>query len=268
MTPPANPEQDHQWRAEPHRVLVVDDERPARARLRRLIEQDARFTWAGEARDGVEALERIEALQPDLVLLDVQMPGCDGFEMLAALGNEPPFAIIFITAHDGHALRAFDAQAIDYLLKPYDGERFKQALDKAHRQLLGGTLLRGAISRLLGAVGARNGGDRLVVKARDGWKSLLIDSVIRLSAHGKHVEISQTDAVHLVRASLTSFDERLKEHGFVRVHRGELVRASAVVHVEALDHGDAVLTLVNGAAVNLSRTCRGEFFRHFTARSS
>ncbi len=264
LEPSAVAETERDGGASPHRVLVVDDERPARAKLKRLLARDPRFSWAGEARDGIEALERIEELKPDLVLLDVQMPGCDGFEMLSALGREPEFAVVFVTAHDAHALRAFDARALDYLLKPYDQDRLAQALDKVHRQLLGGSVLRRSLNGLLAALAPETQRyDRLVIKTREGWKSVLIASIVRLSASGKYVELTEPERKHLVRASLQSFEERLKGHGFVRVHRGEIVRPSAVVQVESLDHGDAVLTLLDGSAVSLSRTCRAEFFRHF-----
>src|SRR5204863_9260406 len=117
------------------KALIVDDEAPARAKLVRLLADDGRFELAGEADDGVAAVAQIEALQPDLLLLDVQMPGLNGFEVLRAVGAAACPKVIFSTAHDRYAVEAFDAHAVDYLLKPYDAERFRVALDKACAQL-------------------------------------------------------------------------------------------------------------------------------------
>jgi len=116
--------------AEALRVLVVDDEGPARAKLKRMLAADARFTWIGEAEDGLEAVVQVRVLNPDLLILDVQMPGLTGFEVLEALAAPLP-QIIFSTAYDRYALEAFEASAVDYLLKPYDEERLRRALDRA-----------------------------------------------------------------------------------------------------------------------------------------
>ena len=113
------------------KALVVDDEAPARAKLVRLLGDDGRFEVAGEAADGIAAVSQIEQLRPDLLLLDIQMPGLTGFEVLRAVGATACPKVIFSTAHDRYALEAFDAHAVDYLLKPYDAERFRVALDKA-----------------------------------------------------------------------------------------------------------------------------------------
>lgn len=117
------------------KALVVDDEAPARAKLVRLLRDDGRFELAGEAGDGIAAVAQIEAVRPDLLLLDIQMPGLTGFEVLRAVGATACPKVIFSTAHDRYALEAFDAHAIDYLLKPYDADRFRVALDKACAQL-------------------------------------------------------------------------------------------------------------------------------------
>lgn len=246
----------------PYRVLVVDDERPARAKVARLLEGDERFALVGEASDGLEALERIEALGPDLVVLDVQMPSADGFEVLDALGPERDLAIVFSTAHDEYALRAFDANAVDYLLKPYDAERFRRALDKARAQLLAGRA-GGEPAASLVAAADPGGARRLVLKTAEGWVPLRLASVLRASAAGKHVEVHSTEGRHLARQSLRSLAARLDPGRFVRVHRGEIVNVEAVARLEPWTHGDGLLTLSDGSAVVLSRTYRRAFLDRF-----
>ncbi len=232
------------------RVLITDDEPPARAKLRRLLASDERFCVVGEARDGVEAVEAIRELGPDLVFLDIRMPGLGGFEVLAALGECADIGVIFSTAHEEHAVRAFDVRALDYLLKPYDGARFRSALDRAAEHL----------GRMKASSGAEG---RLVFKMEDGWHALPMQSVSRVSAAGKEVLLSTTEGVLRVRQSLTAVASKLDDARFVRVHRSEIVRVDAVVRYEPIARGDGLLTLVDGSAVVLSRTQRQEFFRRF-----
>jgi two-component system LytT family response regulator len=235
------------------RVLIVDDERPARAKIRRLLADDARFAIVGEASDGFQALDRVETLAPDLVFLDIQMPGIDGFEMLAALGAEREFVVVLSTAHDEHALRAFDAHALDYLLKPYDKERFRIALEKACRLLAAGERQREV----------PNGDQRRVVRSDSGWIAVDLETVIRAAADDKQVILFTTTGALRVRHSLTDLTRRLDPERFVRVHRGEIVRVAAVARYEPSAHGDGVLTLTDGSAVVLSRTRREAFVRSF-----
>lgn len=237
-------------------VLIVDDERPARAKIRRLLLKDARFEVVGEASNGIQALELVEELKPALVFLDVQMPGIDGFEMLAAVGMERDFVVVFSTAHDEHALRAFEVNALDYLLKPYDGERFQAALDRACGFLGNGK--RQDLSSLV----AKN----LVVRTENGWLALSPDGVTRASADGKQVLLFTGDGPLRVRHSLSVLSTKLDRDRFLRVHRGEIVRVDAVVRYEPSAHGDGILTLRDGSAVILSRTRRAAFLRCFRGR--
>jgi len=244
------------------RALVVDDEAPARSKLVRLLRDDGRFELAGEAADGIAAVAQIEALRPDLVLLDIQMPGLTGFEVLHAVGAAACPKVIFSTAHDRFALEAFDAHAIDYLLKPYDADRLRVALDKAAAQLRAG----GGEVALLEALLARHPGghgrylERLVVKRDDGWIPVPLDRVRRLSAEGKQVRVFEVGGQHLIRDSLADLEARLDPARFARVHRGDIVSLGAVVRVDALFHGDAVVELDDGSSVVVSRTHRDAFF--------
>ncbi|MBF5043339.1 response regulator transcription factor [Aggregicoccus sp. 17bor-14] len=240
----------------PFRVLVVDDEAPARAKVKRLLAQDPRFALAGEAADGHAALRLLqdEASRPDLLLLDVQMPGLTGFEVLEALGEAAP-AVVFSTAYDQYALSAFEAAALDYLLKPYDAERFRRALDRAHVQLAAGRVE--APGALLQAVQPRL--ERLIVRQGEGWVPLRLDAVTRLTAEDKYVRLHAGGREHLVRQTLKALEARLDPGRFVRVHRSELVALEAVARLEPWTHGDGLLVMQDGSTVVLSRTHRDAF---------
>jgi two-component system LytT family response regulator len=248
------------------KALVVDDEAPARAKLVRLLADDGRFELAGEAEDGVAAVARIEALRPDLVLLDIQMPGLTGFEVLRAVGAAACPKVIFSTAHDEYALAAFNAHAIDYLLKPYDLGRLRVALDKAHAQLHAGRDDLAALEALL----ARHPGglylERLLVRRDDSWIPVPVERVRRLSAEGKHVRVHADGGPHLVREALSELEARLDPARFVRIHRGEIVNLHSVVRLDPLAHGDAVVELDDGSSVVVSRTHRDAFFARWRGR--
>lgn len=243
------------------RALVVDDEAPARARAVRLLSADARCVLVGEARDGLQALEKISALAPDILILDIQMPGLDGFEVLAALGTEHRMGIVFSTAHDEHALRAFEAHAVDYLLKPYSEQRFRKAIDKAIAQhAFAGLPLN---QRALSSAAAR---DQLVIKTADGpWICVQLDALLRVSAANKHVSLVFTEREHIVRLTLRELTTRLDSR-FVRVHRSELINVNAVVSYEAAGHGDMSATLRDGSVRPIARRCRERFMAAMSTR--
>jgi two-component system LytT family response regulator len=242
---------------EPIRALVVDDEAPARAKVKRFLAKDPRFEVAGEARDGIEALEKVHDLKPGLLLLDIQMPGLTGFEVLEQL--EPPRPqVVFATAFDQYALAAFEAHAVDYLLKPFDEPRFKAALDRAWAMLQAGKGEAASVKALLAGL-AKRPLERLVVKIDDRWIPLALRSVRRLSAEGKQVRVFSDQGEHLVHRSLQELEARLDPRRFIRVHRSEIIALDAVAHLEPWDHGDALLVLKAGGKVVLSRTYRTGF---------
>ncbi|HJV23731.1 MAG TPA: LytTR family DNA-binding domain-containing protein [Holophagaceae bacterium] len=239
---------------EPLRVLVADDEAPARAKLRRLLDADPRFQLVGEAEDGLRAVARVQELRPDLLLLDIQMPGLTGFEVLEAL-EEPRPLVVFSTAFDRFAMEAFEAAAVDYLLKPYDGARFRRALDRALALREGQG---GPVKALLQRVAAAPL-ERLLVEGERGLEALPLRAILRLEADGKLVRLHTERGAFELRKALKDLEARLPPHRFCRVHRSALVALEAVARLEPWDHGDGLLVLKDGSHCILSRTYRPGF---------
>jgi len=223
------------------RVLIVDDEALARERVRTLLSSAPGVTVVGECSGGREAVEAIIAERPDLVFLDIQMPDLNGFEVLEAVAPEWLPAVVFVTAHDEYALRAFDVHAIDYLLKPIEPERFTRALGRA-RAAGGQKLL-----DLLDAVGTR-----LVIRAK-GKISLLDPAEIDwIEADGKHARLHVGRETHVIRQQLKRLEQRLAPHGFVRVHRSAIVNVDRIKELEPWFHGEYVVILKDGAKLTSS----------------
>lgn len=252
----------------PLRVLVVDDEAPARAKLRRLVVADPRFVVVAEAEDGPAALARIEAERPDVVLLDVAMPGMSGLEVASALSPEERPVIIFSTAHADHALAAFELSAIDYLLKPYDASRLARALDRAMAQVTAKERASGAQWQTLLDQALPAAERRLIVKVDGAWIPLALETIVRAEAEGKYVRIHTASGAHVARLALKEVEERLPQAAFARVHRSELVRLDAVARLEPWTHGDAILSLKDGSTAVLSRTYRADFEARWTGIST
>ena len=246
------------------RVLGVDDERLARATIARFVEQDERFELVGEARTGLEALDAIETLQPDLVVLDVQMPKMSGLEVAEALGPDRKVQIVFSTAHEEHALRAFETHAVDYLLKPYDRQRFQRALDKAWAQLAHGELGRLDVRSVMTSAGTADRPRRIALRTASCWLAVDLDEIMRMTADDKYVQVFTGAQPIVVRQTLAAMLARLDDDRFVRVHRGEVVNVHAVKTAEPSSHGDGILVLRDGSSVVLSRTHRADFLARFT----
>lgn len=246
--------------ARPVRALIVDDEAPARAKIKRLLAGEPRLEVAGEAASGTEALAQLGALAPEVVFLDVQMPGGNGFEVLEALPEERRPLVIFSTAYDQFALRAFEAAAVDYLLKPYDEARFRVAIERVLARLEPADHAPAAAAAPLLLEEVRKQPlERLLVRDGEAWLAVRIDSVWRLQSDDKHVRVHSAAGVHVVRQPLRALEARLDARQFVRVHRSELVRLDAVTRLEPWTHGDSILTLADGSTSILSRTYRDDF---------
>jgi two-component system LytT family response regulator len=213
---------------DPIRVLVVDDEKLARARIRGLLEAFDDLECVGEAANGLEAVERIRDLKPDLVFLDIQMPGMDGFEVLAALDDVP--LVVFATAYDEYALKAFEVNSIDYLLKPIEKERLASAVERA-RELLGGERELGReIERIAGLVRTRAVG-RLPVQR--GKKIILVDhaDIVWIEASEGLVFVHTADQRLLANTTMAELEARLDPGTFFRTHRSSIVNLNHVVEI-------------------------------------
>lgn len=238
------------------RVLIVDDEPPAVARIRTLLKDSTDFEVVGDCGDGHSALKAIQQLRPDLIFLDIQMPGLGGFEVIDQLPLSEMPVVIFVTAFDQHAIRAFEVRALDYLLKPFDRNRFHIALDRAREQIAQERKQQdkcyppGQISSV------HNTLNRLAVKV-DGHITLLeLDSVVWIEAVGKYVNIHSTKGIFLHRETLQSLDVRLIHKRFVRIHRSALVNTHFISELEPVFHGDYVVRLKTGEQLPLGRKYR------------
>jgi two-component system LytT family response regulator len=236
-------------------VLVVDDEGPARRRLRALLEAQPSVELVGEASSGPEAVGAIRALRPDLVFLDVQMPGMNGFEVIEAIGVEAMPVVVFVTAYDEFALAAFDVAAADYLLKPFTEERFARALVRAlatRERRQGG---RDALERLLRQRLGRPSRplERLLVREGERLFFVPTGEILRLSAEGNYVRVRTAAGSHELRETLSGLAARLDHERFVRVHRSEIVNRDFVAEIQRHQHGDLIAVLRNGEAVRVSR---------------
>ena len=241
------------------RVLIVDDEPLARDGVRIHLEDQSDFEVAGEAGNGEEAVAAIRELRPDVVFLDVQMPGLGGFGVLDALAGETLPQIVFITAYDQFALQAFEAHALDYLLKPFDEERFLRSLDRVRHQLRSHRRgdLEDRLVTLLEELGDRPRYlERFVVRA--GGKILILraEDVDWIEAAANYVKLHVGGRVYLMRETMTRLEQSLDPSHFVRIHRSTIVRVDRIRMLEPLFQGDYVVVLQDGARLPTSRTYR------------
>ncbi|HVS31685.1 MAG TPA: LytTR family DNA-binding domain-containing protein [Thermoanaerobaculia bacterium] len=220
------------------RALIVDDEFLARQRIEDLLRNESDIEVIGIAGNGNEAVEKIRELRPDLVFLDVQMPGMSGTEVAAAIGDEMP-ATIFVTAFDRHAVKAFELQALDYLVKPFDDERFGQAVLRAKKRMPAAGYLQ-----------------RIAVEIRGQTRVLPVEMIDYISASGPYAELHVGDRSFAVRERMAALEERLDPDRFFRVHRSAIVQLDRVDALLRGSGGDYAVRLKNGVEVSLSRSRR------------
>jgi two-component system LytT family response regulator len=228
----------------PLRALVVDDESPARCNLTVLLRRDPDIGSVAECGSGLEAIEAIRKSKPDLVFLDVQMPECDGFDVLEVLGGDLPAAIIFVTAYEEYALRAFEAGALDYLLKPFDDARFARALNRAKDKIAHYSPQQP--QRL----------ERLVVKGRGQALFLNVSDVDWIEAAGYYACLHVGSETHIVRRTLLDLERDLGEERFIRVHRSIIVNLERIRGLELQEGGEYEVVLSTAARLRVSRRFR------------
>ena len=241
------------------RIIIVDDEPPARQKIRRFL-ADTTFQVLAEAGSVAEALPLIKSHQPDLLFLDVQMPGADGFELLAKLGTPRP-RVIFSTAYDHYALKAFDVHAVDYLLKPYDRDRFNEALRRA-QSLIDKDQIDQRLDRLLADTHAgERGVTRILVREGSKIFSIKVSDLTALTAEEKYVRLHTQSREHLQRDSLTAMYARLDQQQFCRIHRGAVINLAFFDHLETTEGGDYQVILRNSKRFRLGRNYREAFLK-------
>jgi two-component system LytT family response regulator len=242
-----------------YRVLIVDDEQPARQRLRELLDNDADVAEIMDAENGLDAVEAILQQQPDIVLLDVQMPGLDGLGVIDTIGIARMPVTVFVTAFDQHAVRAFEAAAIDYVLKPFGDERMQAAFTRAKARLderyvreFGENVLKLLDSRRL----EKPFLDRIVVRERDKTELVRVESIDCIESAGVYVALHVGAERIIHRAALGELVGRLDPRRFIRVHRSTVVNVDSILHLEPATHGEFDLVLRGGQRVHVSRTFR------------
>jgi two-component system LytT family response regulator len=241
-------------------ALVVDDEKPARTRLIELLQREPGMETA-DAAEAYEAIELIRARRPDLLFLDIQMPGLDGFGVLREIGPEAMPVTIFVTAYDRYAIQAFEAHALDYLLKPFSDERFEAALRRARKQLQtqAASEIGLKFTALLGEHAAAPPAsyvERIVLKSNGRVTFLDAGEIDWIEAAGVYVYLHAGPKAHLYRATVGQMEQRLDPRQFVRVHRSAMVNTSRIRELQARSHGDYIVVLKSGTEVPLSRGYR------------
>jgi two-component system LytT family response regulator len=243
------------------RTVVVDDEAPARRRIRRLLAAEDGVSVVGECGDGESAVAMIASQRPDLVFLDVQMPERDGFEVVKAIPPASLPAILFVTAYDQYALRAFDVHAVDYLLKPFSGERFRTALGRARERIASRTQ-DPALASL--ATSLRNRPSYLSrVTVRTGARTVFVElaAVDWLEAADNYVRLHVKQREYLVRETLAALEAQLDPDRFVRIHRSAIVQVDRIAETRPTSHGDAEVLLKDGRRLPASRNWRDRLQR-------
>jgi two-component system LytT family response regulator len=241
------------------RVLIADDEPLARERLRMLLADEDWIDIVAECADGASAIGAIEKLHPDLVFLDVQMPGATGFDVIQTVGvTRMPF-VIFVTAYDRYALKAFDVHALDYLLKPFDRDRFQQAVIRARQQLerqTSGELERRLLALVRELKPAPQHLDRFVVKSSGRVFFVRTEEIDWIEAAGNYVKLHVGTDAHLFRETMNSIEAKLDPHHFFRIHRSHIVNMERIKELQPWFNGEYVVVLQSGLRLTLSRGYR------------
>jgi two-component system, LytTR family, response regulator len=242
------------------RAFIVDDEPLAREWLRTLLSEEPGVALVGEARDGREAITALRETKPDLLFLDVQMPELDGFDVLRALDPEALPVVIFVTAYDAHALKAFEVHALDYLLKPFERDRFRVAMERARERCAprGGEAAARRLVELLESLGAKARGlDRVAVKTDGVIKLVRLSDVDFIEAAGRYVTLHVGKEQHLVRETMNDLEAKLDPTVFARVHRSAIVNLDRVRELKTESHGEVTIVLADGRTLRWSRSYRG-----------
>jgi len=242
------------------RVMIVDDEPLACERIRMLLDGEPELEIVSECRNGNDALRAIEKLNPDLVFLDVQMPELTGFQVLDRLDPARMPVVIFVTAYDRYALKAFEVSALDYLLKPFDRERFRRALGRARDELdrrKAGSVNEKVLKLLSELQRSKKYVDKLIVRAGGRVLFLRVDEIDWIEAAGNYVRLHTGKEEHLYRETMTKLEEQLNPDRFARIHRSTIVNIERIKELQPWFRGDYMILLRDNSKLILSKTYRG-----------
>jgi two-component system LytT family response regulator len=256
-------------------VIVADDEKIARRRLARLIHETREAEVVAACAGGKDAITQIIALKPQILFLDVQMPDIDGFQVLAEIQGKATPLIVFVTAFDRYAVRAFEFHAVDYLLKPYDTARFREAFARAKEKLTQGgskedERIRALIAEYFSAqpLKPKAALDRLTVKIDGVLKVIRVADIDWFATEGNYVRIHLGASSYLVRTTAANIEPQLDPSAFVRIHRRYIVNVDRIVEVQPWFAGDAIVVLRNGAKLRVSRTFRERLHERLGSREN
>jgi two-component system LytT family response regulator len=242
----------------PIRTLIVDDEGPARSRIRRLVISDADFDVIGECATGEEAIEFLKTDLPDLLFVDIQMPGADGFAVVRSVDPQRLPVVVFVTAFDAYALRAFEALAFDYVLKPFDRKRFLEVLARVKSQVE--LKRRGRVDTrllsLLEGIEKRAEWDRIAIRSGGSVVVVRVETIDWVEAADNYVCLHCGKQTHVVRETMNSFEQRLDPSRFARIHRSTIVNLDRVKQIQPWLRGDYQVVLEDGTRLSLSRSQR------------
>lgn len=245
------------------RILIVDDEQLARQNIRQLLEKYKDVTVIGECADGESAVEKICEFKPDLVTMDIKMPGMDGFEVLELVPEKLMPHIIFVTAYDEYALKAFEFHAVDYLLKPFDDDRFFEALDRVKTEVLSGesgsqqVRIQSLISEL---AGQGNYLSRMIIKKGDRYYIIQVGDIQWIEAAGYYMRLHAGSGTYLIRKTMKSLAKRLDPGLFFRIHRSYMVNLDFVREIQTWFHGDYIVILKDGKKLPVSKMYKKAVF--------
>ena len=252
------------------RTLVVDDEPMARERVLALLRQEQDVEVIGECGDGSQAVSAIQQQSPDLVFLDVQMPGCTGFDVIQTVGADRMPTVVFVTAYDEYALKAFEVHALDYLLKPFGKDRFQETLKHAREALdhrRAGDLGRRLLALVHDVKPEPQRQDRLVVKSGGRVFFLRTEEIDWIEASGNYVRLHLGEEGHLFRETMNNMEAKLDPRRFARIHRSRIVNIERIRELQPWFNGEYVVILRDGTRLTLSRNYRERLQEHLGSRS-
>ena len=243
------------------KILIADDEPAARKKILSFLKNEADEYSIKEAKNGLEAAELIDEFKPDLVFLDIQMPGLTGFEVIKSVGVENMPATVFTTAYDQYAIEAFEVNAVDYLLKPFDNTRFQKSFMRAVEEIKLKKNPVKMIENLLGGLEPEKKSiDKFLVKKGQKYFFVPVEKVFSITAEDKYVQVAAESESYLIRDTISNLEERLPAGTFKKIHRSTIINTNFVKEIQPWSHGDFIVIMTNGKKLNASRKYRSNIF--------